>query len=167
MQPLGAWGKGGVELVEIPSDEEIHDNVVAYWVPAETPAVGKPLSFNYLLSAYLHNGEWPPGGRVVATRSGTPATGENHVRVPPGARRIVVDFAGGDLDGLAAVQPVSAAVVADNGRVEAVSVQRTDAGTWRASILVTPRTKKPVDLHCFLTLYGEVLTETWVYQWAP
>jgi glucans biosynthesis protein len=167
VQPLGAWGKGGVELVEIPSDEEIHDNVVAYWVPAETPAVGKPLSFNYLLSAYLHKLDWPPGGRVVATRSGNPATGENHVRVPPGARRFLVEFAGGDLDGLAAVQPVSAAVTADNGRVEAVGVQRTDVGTWRASMMVTPRAKKPVDLHCFLTLYGEVLTETWVYQWAP
>jgi glucans biosynthesis protein len=167
VQPLGAWGKGGVELVEIPSEEEIHDNVVAYWVPTETPAVGKPLSFNYLLSAYLHKPDWPPGGRVVATRSGNPATGENHVRVPPGARRFLVEFAGGDLDGLAAVQPVSAAVTADNGRVEAVGVQRTDVGTWRASMMVTPRAKKPVDLHCFLTLYGEVLTETWVYQWAP
>ena len=45
VQPLGAWGKGGVELVEIPSDEEIHDNVVAYWVPAEAPVAGKPLNF--------------------------------------------------------------------------------------------------------------------------
>jgi glucan biosynthesis protein len=24
-----------------------------------------------------------------------------------------------------------------------------------------------VDLRCYLTLYGEVLTETWVYQWSP
>ncbi len=29
IQPLGDWGKGGVELVEIPTDEEIHDNIVA------------------------------------------------------------------------------------------------------------------------------------------
>ena len=28
----GIWGRGGVELVEIPSNEEIHDNIVAYWV---------------------------------------------------------------------------------------------------------------------------------------
>jgi glucans biosynthesis protein len=167
VQPLGNWGKGGVELVEIPSDEEIHDNIVAYWVPAEPAQVGKPVSFTYLLSAYLQNSQWPPGGHVVASRSGAPGAGENHTRFPPGARRIVAEFAGGDLDGLSASQPVKAEVTADSGHVEAATVQRTDSGTWRASMVVTPRSKKPVDLHCFLTLYGEVLTETWVYQWSP
>jgi glucan biosynthesis protein len=33
--------------------------------------------------------------------------------------------------------------------------------------VVTPKMKKPVDLHGYLTLYGEVLTESWVYQWTP
>jgi glucans biosynthesis protein len=167
VQPLGAWGKGGVELVEIPSEEEIHDNVVTYWVPSEAPPVGKPLSYHYLLSAYLSSSEWPPGGHVVATRSGNPPSGEGRPRYPPGARRIVVEFAGGDLDTLAAAQPVKAEVSADNGHVESLTVQRTEGGSWRASIIVTPRAKKAVDLHCFLTLYGEVLTETWVYQWTP
>ena len=167
IQPLGAWGKGGVELVEIPSDEEIHDNVVAYWVPSEAAVVGKPLSFNYLISAYLQNSQWPPGGHVVATRSSNPAAGEEQAHFAPGARRMLVEFAGGDLDGLAAAQPVKAEVTADNGHVDSLLVQRTAAGTWRASIVVTPRAKRPVDLHCFLTLYGEVLTETWVYQWTP
>jgi glucans biosynthesis protein len=167
VQPLGNWGKGGVELVEIPSDEEIHDNVVAYWVPSDAPPVGKPVSYHYLLSAFLNSSEWPPGGHVIATRSGNPPSGEGRPHMPPGARRIVVEFAGGDLDSLAAAQPVKAEVSADNGHVESLAVQRTDAGTWRATIIVTPRAKRAVDLHCFLTLYGEVLTETWTYQWTP
>jgi periplasmic glucans biosynthesis protein len=167
VQPLGNWGKGGVELVEIPSDEEIHDNVVAYWVPSDAPPVGKPVSYHYLLSAYLNSSEWPPGGHVIATRSGNPPSGEGRPHMPPGARRVVVEFAGGDLDSLAATQPVKAEVSADNGHVESLAVQRTDAGSWRATIIVTPRAKRAVDLHCFLTLYGEVLTETWTYQWTP
>ena len=28
------WGKGSIQLCEIPTDDEIHDNVVAMWVPA-------------------------------------------------------------------------------------------------------------------------------------
>jgi periplasmic glucans biosynthesis protein len=168
VQPLGNWGKGGVELVEIPSDEEIHDNIVAYWVSEQAVAAGKPLSFAYLLSAYLQSPLWPPGGRVITTRSGNPAMGDNKGHFPPGARRILVDFAGGDLDGLAAVQPVKAETSADNGHIEAVTVQRIAAtGAWRVAMVVTPRAKKPVDLHCYLTLYGEVLTESWVYQWTP
>jgi glucan biosynthesis protein len=48
-------------------------------------------------------------------------------------------------------------------------VQRVpQTGSWRIAFVVTPRAKKPVvDLRCYLTLYGEVLTETWVYQWTP
>ena len=169
VQPLGNWGKGGVELVEIPSDEEIHDNMVAYWVPAQTPATGKPVAFAYLLSAFAQNLRWPPGGRVIATRSSNPAMGDNKGHFGPGARRILIDFAGGELDGLAGAQPVKAEVSADNATVEALTVQRIGAsGAWRVAFVATPKPKRPsVDLHCYLTLYGEVLSETWVYQWTP
>jgi len=125
VEPLGDWGKGGVELVEIPSDEETHDNIVAYWVPAQAAAAGKPLSFAYLLSAHAQSPRWPPGGRVVATRSGKPAMGDNKGHFAPGARRMLVDFAGGDLDGLESAQPVKADVSAENGQIEAVTVQHS------------------------------------------
>ena len=167
VEPLGNWGKGGVELVEIPSDEEIHDNMVAYWVPAQAAVAGKPLSFSYLVSAYAQAPHWPPGGRVVATRNGNPAMGDNKGRFAAGARRMVVDFAGGDLDGLDGAQPVKADVSAENGQIEALTVQRLPTGVWRAVFVVTPKIKKPVDLRCYLILYGEALTESWVYQWTP
>ena len=169
VQPLGNWGKGGVELVEIPSDEEIHDNMVAYWVPDQAVTAGKPLSFAYLLSAFADNPRWPPGGRVMAIRSGNPAVGDNKGRYGPGARRMLIEFAGGELDGLDGSQPVKAELSADNGQIDALTVQRVpQSGSWRIAFVVTPRPKKPVvDLRCYLTLYGEVLTETWVYQWSP
>ncbi len=169
VQPLGNWGKGGVELVEIPSDEEIHDNMVAYWVPDGPVTAGKPLSFAYLLSAFADNPRWPPGGRVIANRSGNPAVGDNKGRFGPGARRMLLEFAGGELDGLDGTQPVKAELSADNGQIDALTVQRVpQSGSWRVAFVVTPRPKKPVvDLRCYLTLYGEVLTETWVYQWSP
>jgi glucans biosynthesis protein len=167
VQPLGSWGKGGVELVEIPSDEEIHDNIVAYWVPAASVAPGKPLTFAYLLSAFGESSRWPPGGRVVATRSGSPVMGDNRGHFAPGARRMLIDFAGGDLDGLRAEQPVKAQLSADNGVVQALTVERLPTtGAWRVTFVVAPKARRPVDLRCFLTLYGEVLTETWVYQWT-
>ena len=168
VQPLNDWGKGGVELVEIPSDEEIHDNIVAYWVPTQTVAAGKPLSFAYLLSAFAREPRWPPGGRVIATRNGNPAMGDNKGHFGPGARRILIDFAGGELDGLDAAQPLKALTMADNAQIEALTVQRVaQNGAWRVAFVVTPKAKKPVELHCYLALYGEVLTETWVYQWTP
>lgn len=166
VQPLGNWGKGGVELVEIPSDEEIHDNIVAYWVSDQPVAAGKSVAYSYLLSAFSQAPAWPPGGRVIDTRSGNPAMGDNKGHFPAGARRFVVDFAGGDLDGLDGAQPVRAEVSADNGHIETVSVQRLPNHAWRAALVVTPRAKKPIDLRCYLTLYGEVLSESWIYQWS-
>jgi len=162
IQPLENWGKGGVELVEIPTDEEIHDNIVAYWVPSQP--MDKPVRFDYVLSAYLHSPEWPPGGRVIATRSGD-FTWEGN-KTGAGARRMLIDYAGGDLEGLEAAQPVHANIRANGGRVDQISVQRLpETGTWRVAFRVVPANpKEPVDLRCYLTLYGEALTETWTYQ---
>jgi glucans biosynthesis protein len=82
---------------------------------------------------------------------------------------MLVEFAGGELASLDATQPVKAELSADNGQIDALTVQRVPgSGVWRVAFVVTPKPKKPVvDMRCFLTLYGEVLTETWVYQWSP
>jgi glucans biosynthesis protein len=95
--------------------------------------------------------------------------GDNKGRYGAGARRMLVEFAGGELASLDATQPVKAELSADNGQIDALTVQRVPgSGVWRVAFVVTPKPKKPVvDMRCFLTLYGEVLTETWVYQWSP
>jgi periplasmic glucans biosynthesis protein len=162
IQPLENWGKGGVELVEIPTDEEIHDNIVAYWVPSRP--MDKPVRFDYVLSAYLYSPEWPPGGRVIATRSGDFALNGN--KTLDDARRMMIDYAGGDLEGLDGTQPVRASISANGGRADQITVQRLpETGAWRVTFRVVPASaKEPVDLRCYLTLYGEALTETWTYQ---
>jgi periplasmic glucans biosynthesis protein len=165
VEPLGDWGKGGVELVEIPSDEEIHDNVVSFWVPDAPVQPQKPMTFSYLLSAYTGSTQWPPGGKVIATHF---ARVVNGTTVVPGVRRVIVDFAGGDLDSLGGAQPVQAAASSTGGEIDNVTVERLAAnGVWRVSMRMKMNGEKPVDLRCYLTLYGEALTETWTYLWAP
>ncbi len=165
IEPLGDWGKGGVELVEIPSDEEIHDNIVSYWVPDAPVQPQKPMAFSYLLYAYTANTQWPPGGKVIATHFSRVVSGTT---VVPGVRRVIVDFAGGDLDSLGGAQPVQAAASATGGEIDSVTVERLAAnGVWRVSMRMKPNGDKPIDLRCYLTLYGEALTETWTYLWSP
>jgi glucans biosynthesis protein len=165
IEPLGDWGKGGVELVEIPSDEEIHDNIVAYWVPDAPVQPHKPVTFSYLLSAYAGTTQWPPGGKVIATHFARLMKGTS---VVAGIRRVVVDFAGGDLDSLGGSQPMQAAASASGGEIDGITVERLPAdGVWRVSMRMKPNGDKPVDLRCYLTLYGEAMTETWTYLWTP
>jgi periplasmic glucans biosynthesis protein len=164
VEQQGDWGKGGVELVEIPSDEEIHDNIVAYWVPDAPVQPNKPMTFSYLLSAYTGTTQWPPGGKVIATHFSRIVNGPT---VVSGMRRVIVDFAGGDLDSLAGAQPVQAQASASGGEIDDISVEHLAAnGVWRVSMRMKTN-DKPVDLRCYLTLYGEALTETWTYLWSP
>jgi periplasmic glucans biosynthesis protein len=161
--PLGDWGKGTVELVEIPNDEDIHDNIVSYWIPALHLQPHKAFTFSYLLSAYSTAPQFSPGGRAVATRSTA-----LHARGGDSSRRLFIDFAGGDLDSLAATQPVKAEITTHNGDIDNVSIQRlAENGVWRVSFRVLPKNSQAMDMRCYLTLYGEALTETWNYLWTP
>jgi glucans biosynthesis protein len=123
------------------------------------------VSYSYVMSAYAVSSRWPPGGKVIATRIGTAAVGGYDDK--SNQRRVLVDFAGGDLDVLNAAQPVRAEVKANGGDVDAVTVEQLPGtGTWRVAFRLTPKGDGRVDMRCYLTLYGEALTETWSYLWA-
>lgn len=168
VEPIGRWGKGSVELVELPTREEIHDNIVAYWVPAGRAEARKPLTYSYLISSFATSSRWPPGGKVIATRIGSAAVGGYDEDSSGGMRRVLVDFSGGDLDGLSPAQPVKAEVKANGGDVDAITVEQLPGtGVWRVAFRLAPKSDGPVDLRCYLSLYGEALTETWSYLWSP
>jgi glucans biosynthesis protein len=166
IQPLGDWGKGGAELVEIPTDEAIHDNIALYWVPEQPVTAGKDLHYSYLLSSHLDSPAWPPGAKVLATRITAATADEQRELSRSDVRRVIIDFSGGDLDGLDASQPLKALLTVNGGTSENVTVERLEAnGAWRVSFLVMPaHPRDTVDMHCFLQLYGESLSETWTYQ---
>jgi periplasmic glucans biosynthesis protein len=60
VEPVGDWGKGTVTLVEIPSDSEVNDNIVAYWSPQQPIAAGTEYAFAYRLS-WGNEPQQPPG----------------------------------------------------------------------------------------------------------
>ena len=88
IEPLEDWGHGSVDRVLIPSEQEIHDNVVAFWNPKGQTEPGKPMSFSYRMRWLRSPGSLSPGVRVAATRVSKPA---------PNERLFVLDFAGGAL----------------------------------------------------------------------
>jgi glucans biosynthesis protein len=161
--PLGDWGKGTVELVEIPNDEDIHDNIVSYWIPSMHLQPHKAFNFSYLLSAYSSAPQLSPGARAVATR-----TSVTRARGGDTARRVMIDFAGGGLEQMEASQPIKPEISSHNGDIDNVSIQRlAENGVWRVTFRVLPKNSQAMDLRCYLTLYGEALTETWTYLWTP
>ena len=67
-------------LVEIPSNDEVHDNIVAYWRPATPVAAGSELSLTYRLTWGWDVPDLNGLLRVVRTLSGAG---------PDGRRRFV------------------------------------------------------------------------------
>ena len=49
VEPMGDWGKGMVQLVEIPTDDEIHDNIAAYWLADRPTRAGDAFNYHYRL----------------------------------------------------------------------------------------------------------------------
>jgi len=162
--PKGNWGKGWIELVQIPVDDEIYDNIVAYWRPASAPA-GEPLSYAYTLSWHYPDEVRPPAGRVVATRTESAKT--------PGVKKYVVDFEGGDLQELSSGAGVEGFVQVGSGArlLEQQVYKNTVTGGWRLVFHLQPVaetqadiTVKPlVEMRAFLKHGNDVLTETWSY----
>jgi glucans biosynthesis protein len=161
VEPVGDWGEGEVRLIEIPTQAETNDNIVAFWVSRWPARKGERKEYVYRLSALSDEPALSPAGRVTATRTAA-------VPNQPRQRRMVVEFAGGELTSLEAQQPVTSDVALANAKlkrsyVEALPWKRS----WRLFIDFEPEGKKPVDLRATLKYRGATLTETWTGVFRP
>jgi glucans biosynthesis protein len=166
VQPKGNWGDGAVQLVEIPTNDEIHDNIVAYWVPATPFKRGGEIAVDYRLTWLADEPNPPAVGRVVSTRLGV--GGVPGQPRPQGVAKYVVDFDGGKLADYGQNEGVEADVSASSGTISGVYVLPV-VGTsrWRAIFDFKPTGNDPVDMRLYLKVKGEALTETWLYQAHP
>lgn len=164
----GDWGRGGVQLIEIPTDTEAHDNIVAFWTPEATFQAGQERVFKYRLRTFGDAPGTPQLATVVRTRSGTNAISSSAESPPGRQRQFMVDFAGATLAALHDSQPVRARLSLRNGELHEVNALRLPAGQgWRAAFTLTPDGDRPVDIRLHLDLRGRPLSETWSYVWYP
>jgi periplasmic glucans biosynthesis protein len=164
VRPLGDWGPGRVELFQLPTPDETHDNIVAYWVPARLPEPGQPLEFAYELAWQGDEQQRPPGGWAVQSRRGLGYVRPEAAREFEGQVQYVIDFEGPALAALAPDAPVRAVATADaNGRIEQQLAYFNPATKqWRMTLRVTPiDSARPVELRAFLQHANDVVSETW------
>ncbi|WP_439813797.1 glucan biosynthesis protein [Zavarzinia sp. CC-PAN008] len=167
VEPQGDWGEGAVRLFEIPSESEIHDNMVAFWAPATRLKAGNRLDIAYKLFALLDDPDLPPRARAVGTWLASPFLPGTAPNNPPATRRLVIDFEGPEIAGLDPAQPVEAVVTSSTGRIDSVTTTRIPAtGQWRVAALFDPGDARSADLRAFIRLRGEALSETWTCLWT-
>lgn len=164
IEPIGAWGKGRVELVQIPSPDETNDNIVAYWVSDRAAQPKQPIDLHYRVHWQKNEEAHPPGAWVVQT-----LRGKGYMQKPDDSIGFVIDYAGPMLRDLPAGTPVDADVTADaNGAIVGKQVHRNPAtGGWRIELrLRRVDADKPVELRATLRS-GKSVSETWSYALPP
>ncbi|GAC1334567.1 MAG: glucan biosynthesis protein [Beijerinckiaceae bacterium] len=158
IEPIGDWGPGSVQLVEIPSESEVNSNMVAYWRP------NQPLAQETSI-AYRQFWCWAPPARppdaAVAFSRGGRGAGNNR------RRRFIVAFSGdvfADPQRTAGLKPVLSTTPGS------ITISRIylspERKTCRIVFDIDPGNETYSEIRLLLEAGGKTLSETWLYRWT-
>lgn len=176
----GTWGEGGVELVEIPSNSEFNDNIVAYWISDAPFQAGEERRFRYRLLTFDARFERQHLAQVERSRNGWDALPGEADPPPRSQRRFVIDFVNGPHRSMGAGgsqgagdpaapdrSPVEAVLESSSGRVSDLRVQPLPRdGRWRATFRFEPEEGRSADMRLYLVQDDVPVSETWSYLWT-
>ncbi|WP_291295065.1 glucan biosynthesis protein [Elioraea sp.] len=159
VEPLSPFGEGEVQLIEIPTPNEINDNIVAFWRPkAPLPAGGETR-----LQYRLHWCSEPPIGPTVAAFTGTRVGAGSNARM----RRFVLDVDGRALaERQGAPRPVLDAWASAGTIHHATIHPNIETGGLRVAFEFASGGAPMAELGVRLLHDGAPLTETWLYRWS-
>lgn len=166
VDPHGDWGEGRVELIEIPTDGEAFDNIVACWTPQTPLPIGKPAEFRYRISALSTTEQLHAYGQTANSFTG--ADIEDNRADGTGKKRFIVDFAGGDL-AFYLTEPARVEIAASTTTgtiVSTIIVANPEVKGFRTIVDATLAEGETAELRIFLKSRGRTLTETWTSTWS-
>ncbi|WP_342078797.1 glucan biosynthesis protein G [Yoonia sp. SS1-5] len=157
--PDGNWGDGWVELVEIPADKEIYDNIVAYWRPRAPMVTGERYDIGYRMDW----GNTPDGLSDVAHVTNT--------RIGKGFDQIktvfAIDFAPHPALGEGPYDDLTVILRGSNGEVSPAVLQyNPGTGGLRMNFSILPGDAQLIELRAQLLRDRVPLTEVWLYRWT-
>ncbi len=159
IEPVGNWGQGAVVLTEIPTESEIHDNIVSFWKPRQPIAAGSEYHFAYRMSW----GEEPAAknNSVVVSRT---ASGRADIAKATPRRLFVVDY---HVNGAMSEELPLAKVESSGGVISNVVIapNATNNG-YRLSFELEPENKDLIELRAELKFSTPRQVETWLYRWS-
>ncbi|MBE7210679.1 MAG: glucan biosynthesis protein, partial [Gluconacetobacter diazotrophicus] len=160
IEPLGDWGQGAVDLVELPTPNEVNDNIVSFWRPQAPLVAGGEYGWRYRMHWGWDNPWATSLVRVGATWIG--ATDDHK------GRFVMIDFHGDVLAALGTSAKLHAAPGASAGEIRSVVVEPSPpTGGWRVTFEFYPGSARVADLHCALMSDAGPISERWVYRWTP
>ncbi|MBJ6371060.1 glucan biosynthesis protein [Sedimentitalea arenosa] len=157
VEPRGDWGQGAVTLVEIPADQEIYDNIVAYWRPRIPYEAGARIDLAYRLTWGTQAPIAADYARVINTRMG------RHLH---GGRIVTVDFAPHPLLEAGPEALVAEVSSPDVETSTGVLQRNPETGGLRLAFTFEPGERTLVELRAQLRKEDQMASEVWLYRWT-
>lgn len=159
IEPLGEWDQGSVQLLEIPTDAEINDNILTYWRPKAPMTAGSEVSFAYRQYWCWTPPERPPLATVVTTRVGRGSGGRR--------RRFAVEFSTEAL-GENPPQDVKSVLTVGPGSFHNLRLwSYPERKAVRVGFELDPGNENACEMRLILEAGGKPISETWLYRWTP
>ena len=159
IEPLGEWGEGSVQLIEIPSESEVNQNIIAYWRPKQPLPAQKETSFAYRQFWCWEPPVRPPLAYVADSRGGRAPSSKN--------RRFIVVFAGEALGDPARVATLKPALSCSPGTAPYVHLYPDSrARTCRVVFDIDPGSEGYCEIRLVLQAGDDPISETWLYRWT-
>ncbi len=160
VEPLGDWGQGTVQLLEVPNESEVNDNIICHWRPRQAISAGSETTLSYRQFWCWQPPENPPVAIVRSVRQGRGTQGRR--------RRFFVDFAGDALSDANLAQNVKVMLSATPGAIHNMRlVPYPERRTMRVSFELDPGTENSCEMRLQLEAAGRPITETWLNRWTP
>ncbi|WP_166423267.1 glucan biosynthesis protein G [Paraglaciecola sp. 20A4] len=165
--PDNQWGKGRVELVEIPTNSETNDNIVSYWVPEKPFKKGEMREFDYTVKTVNGGLNEDVTGRVTRVFNSWAALPGQDNAPSKSERQMVVDFSADAFANLGQTIRLKPHLTLSSGKFKDLEVmQLPDKTTWRAQFKLIPDSNEAIDMRLYLTLSDEPISEVWNYVWS-
>ncbi len=168
VEPLGKWGPGSVQLVEIATNNEIYDNIVLFWVPKEPTRAGQVLHYDYKL--HWTDRDPFPGTLALCIATRLSQGGIQGAPRSKTLRKFVVEFQGATIKPMKESDPPTPVLTASRGTFSNIVSEASPDGDdthWRVQFDLDVQGPEPVEMRCFLRFKGRTLTETWAFQYQP
>lgn len=157
IEPLGEWGEGGVQLIEIPSQSDANDNILCFWRPKMPLKAHTESAF-----AYRQFWCWDPPERpdlARATRSHSGLAGKRP--------RFFIEFSGDILGDPVRTAGLTPTLTANKGSITmAQTFFDKDRKTCRVLFELDPQGAAASELRLLLESKGTRVSETWLYRWT-
>jgi glucans biosynthesis protein len=181
--PHGDWGRGAVQLLQLPTNNTNTDNVVLFWRPDRQPKAGDRVDLDYTIDFYMNDATRPPLAYCRSTfindpapppappPSGSPPSPAEPASVPakpaspspPSGTtpvQFLVDFVGNGIENIAPNNPPDLELnssppgtVLRESRLE----KNTYDNSWRATFTIIPlKHFVPTELQCRLMPHNSV-----------